>query len=432
TTVGISLLALIVLPIPFLRSAGYGGLLIPLVTVLVVCTLLPVLLATVGPQLDWPHRRHGDQPSRLWSTWARGVTRRRWLAAGAALLILGALVFPVSSLVLGDPSADALASSGPAYQALRTLETSGIGAGVLSPIDVLSTPRDAAVLTGRLAQVTGVRGAVAPAAGTWRRNGTALIAVLPTADSATAEGRATLDRVRQAAHAGPVHGRVGGHAAGNADFVSAVYGNFPLMVGLIALVTFVLLARAFRSLLLPLKAIVLNVLSVGAAWGVLTLVWQEGHGSAQLWNIPATGSITSWIPLMVFAFLFGLSMDYEVFILSRMREEYDATGSTNAAVIRGIGHTGRLVTSAAMILMLTFVAMASGPQTEIKLLATGIFLDATVIRMLLVPALVSLLGSWNWWLPALPAKLLGVRPPAWKPLGRVDQLTPRRLPDVIP
>jgi RND superfamily putative drug exporter len=277
---------------------------------------------------------------------------------------------------------------------------------------------------------------VAPAAGTWRRNGTALIAVLPTADSATAEGRATLDRVRQAAHAGPVHGRVGGHAAGNADFVSAVYGNFPLMVGLIALVTFVLLARAFRSLLLPLKAIVLNVLSVGAAWGVLTLVWQEGHGSAQLWNIPATGSITSWIPLMVFAFLFGLSMDYEVFILSRMREEYDATGSTNAAVIRGIGHTGRLVTSAAMILMLTFVAMASGPQTEIKLLATGlatgIFLDATVIQMLLVPALVSLLGSWNWWLPALPAKLLGVRPPAWKPLGRVDQLTPRRLPDVIP
>src|SRR5439155_8316639 len=146
----------------------------------------------------------------------------------------------------------------------------------------------------------------------------------------------------------------------------------------------------------------------------LVLVWQHGHGSEQLWNIAATGSVPSWIPLMVFAFLFGLSMDYEVFILARMREEYDATGSTREAVVRGIGRTGRLVTSAALILFLAFISLASGPQTDVKVMATGlaagILLDATVIRALLVPAVVSLLGRWNWWLPAWPARLLRVAP----------------------
>jgi RND superfamily putative drug exporter len=207
---------------------------------------------------------------------------------------------------------------------------------------------------------------------------------------------------------------VGGIGAENDDFVSAIYGSFPVMIALIAVLTFVLLARAFRSLLLPLKAVVLNVISVAAAWGVITLVWQEGHGSNLLWGIDATHSVTAWIPLMVFAFLFGLSMDYEVFILARMREEFDASGSTDAAVVRGIGRTGRLVTSAALILFLAFVSMASGPQTDVKVFATGlaagILVDATLIRALLVPAVVSLFGRWNWWLPAWPARLLRVEP----------------------
>ena len=186
------------------------------------------------------------------------------------------------------------------------------------------------------------------------------------------------------------------------------------MIGLIVLVTFVLLARAFRSILLPLKAVILVLVSVAASWGILVLVWQDGFGSQAIWGIQATGAITSFVPLMVFAFLFGISMDYEVFILARMREEYDATGRTNAAVIRGIGTTGRLVTSAALILFLAFAALGSGPETTIKIFATGlaagVLLDATVVRMLLVPALVSLFGRWNWWLPALPARLLRVLP----------------------
>jgi RND superfamily putative drug exporter len=207
---------------------------------------------------------------------------------------------------------------------------------------------------------------------------------------------------------------MGGVAAQNLDFIDAVYGNFPLMLALIAVIVFLLLARAFRSIVLPLKAVVLNVISVLSAWGVLTLVWQHGKGSDLIWGIPATGSITAWIPLMIFAFLFGLSMDYEVFILSRMREEYDATGDTDEAVIRGIGRTGRLVTSAALILFLAFLSLASSPGTDVKVMATGlaagILLDATVIRALLVPAVVSLFGRWNWWMPKLPARILRVQP----------------------
>jgi RND superfamily putative drug exporter len=191
------------------------------------------------------------------------------------------------------------------------------------------------------------------------------------------------------------------------------------MIALITLTTFVLLARAFRSLLLPLKAILLNVLSVAAAWGVLVLVWQHGFGSELIWDVQATGSIPSWMPLMVFAFLFGLSMDYEVFILSRMREEYDRTGSTETAVVQGIGRTGRLVTSAALILFLAFTSMASGPETDVRMMATGlaagILLDATVIRALIVPAVIALMGRWNWWLPHWPARVLRVEPSVLRP-----------------
>jgi RND superfamily putative drug exporter len=257
----------------------------------------------------------------------------------------------------------------------------------------------------------------------WHHAGAAVVETFTITDGSSASGRKTLDRVRSVAHAAGPDVRLGGLAAQNEDFINAVYGNFPLMIALIAIITFVLLARAFRSLLLPLKAVLLNVISVGAAWGVLDLVWQRGHGSHLIWGIPATGSVTAWIPLMVFAFLFGLSMDYEVFILARMREEYDASGSTDAAVVRGIGRTGRLVTSAALILFLAFISLASGPETDVKVLATGlaagILLDATVIRALLVPAVVSLFGRWNWWLPHLPARLLRVEP----------SLPPQPLPD---
>jgi RND superfamily putative drug exporter len=415
TTVAIGLLALVALPLPFLRSVGYGGMLIPLISVLVAMTLLPVVLAKLGQRLDWPHIRDDDNASRSWTNWAHLVVRRRRIAALGAALVLAALVLAATNLQLGISNVNTLAKEGDAKQGLLALERSGIGSGAIVPNEVLvGGSTSPAKVAQALAAVPGVHGAVAPSSPEWQRNGAAVVEAFPTPDASSASGRSTLDNVRTSARATGSDVHLGGLAAQNEDFINAVYGNFPLMIALIAFITFVLLARAFRSLLLPLKAVVLNVISVGAAWGVLELVWQNGHGSSLIWGIAATGSVTAWIPLMVFAFLFGLSMDYEVFILSRMREEYDATGSTDTAVVRGIGRTGRLVTSAALILFLAFVSLASGPETEIKVLATGlaagILLDATVIRALLVPAVISLFGRWNWWLPRMPARLLRVEP----------------------
>ena len=414
TTVAIGLLAMVALPVPFLRSMGIGGMLIPLVSTLVAITLLPVVLSKMGQRLDWPHRRTDDRASRSWTRWAQFVVRRRWIAAGVAVAILGALIVAATGLTLGDASPDTIAKSGDAKTGLTELEDSGIGSGALLPYEILTEGTNPNHVAADVREVSGVHGAVAPDSPQWRSGNAAEALAFPTADDSTAAGKDTLDRVRSAAHAAGPDVVVGGLPAQNADFISAVYGNFPLMIALIAVVTFILLARAFRSLLLPLKAVILNVASVAAAWGVLAVVWQNGHGSDFLWGIDATGSVPAWIPLMVFAFLFGLSMDYEVFILSRMREEYDATGDTNTAVVRGIGRTGRLVTSAALILFLAFVALASGPGTDLKMFATGlaagILLDATVVRALLVPAVVSLFGRWNWILPAWPARLLRVKP----------------------
>jgi RND superfamily putative drug exporter len=415
TTVAIGLLAMIVLPLPFLRSIGYAGMLIPLVSVIVAVTLLPIVLAKFGDRLDWPHVRSDDAASRSWTAWARLVVRRRWIAAAGAAVVLAALVLAATNLQPGAANVDTLSTQGDAHAGLVALERSGIGAGALQPIEVLvpaGTAQSAVVAS--LRSVPGVHGAVAPRGAQWQRGGLALVDAIPVADGSTSAGRDTISGARTAAHATAAGARVGGIGPENADFVSAIYGSFPVMIALIAVLTFLLLARAFRSLLLPLKAVVLNVISVAAAWGVMTLVWQDGHGSSLLWGIAATHSVTAWIPLMVFAFLFGLSMDYEVFILSRMREEFDRTGSTDEAVVRGIGRTGRLVTSAALILFLAFLSMASGPETDVKVFATGlaagIMLDATVIRALLVPAVVSLLGRWNWWLPARPARWLRVEP----------------------
>ena len=419
-TVAIGLLALIALPLPFLRSMGYGGMLIPLVSTLAAITLLPVVMAKLGSRLDWPHRRTDDKASRAWTRWAEAVSRRRWLAAGAGMAVILALVIAATDLQLGTSDANTMAKSGDSKVGLDALEAAGIGEGSLLPHEILIEGNtDPDQVAADLNQVEGIHGAVAPDSPEWRRNGTAIVEAIPIPDSGSDEGGATLAAVRDTAHAAGPDVLVGGQPAANDDFIDAVYGSFPLMIALITVTTFILLARAFRSLLLPAKAIILNVLSVAAAWGVLVLVWQHGYGSELIWDIQATGSIPSWMPLMIFAFLFGLSMDYEVFILSRMREEYDRTGSTETAVVQGIGRTGRLVTSAALILFLAFVSMASGPGTDLKMFATGlgagILLDATVIRALIVPAVITLMGRYNWWLPSWPAKLLRVKP---SPLAR--------------
>ncbi len=410
TTVGIGLLSLVVLPIPFLRSIGYAGMLIPVVSVLVSITLLPVILATIGPTIDRPRLRNERDASRFWLRWAEWTVRRRWLAAAIALAVLVALAAPTLGIQIGNASPTSLSKQGDARRGLDVLQRSGIGAGALTEFAVLV--RDgarAATVAQRLRGVAGVRGAAVGFSG----GGASVVDVFPAAQANGPSGRSLYTRLRAAAHTVPGT-TVGGQVAGNSDFVSTVYGNFPLMIALIAVLTLILLARAFRSILLPLKAVLLNLLSVAAAWGVMVLVWQHGWGSHLIWGIPGTSAITAFIPLMVFAFLFGLSMDYEVFILARVREEFDGGRSTTDAVVHGLARTGRLVTSAALILFLAFAALGSGPEVIIKIFATGlaagIILDATIVRALLVPALVSLFGRWNWWLPALPARLLRVKP----------------------
>ena len=415
-TVAIGLLSMIILPVAMLRSVGIGGVLVPLVSVAVAITLLPVILATVGPRLDWPRLRTERTASRVFSAWARGVYRHRWLAALGGIAILVALMLPALSLHLGLPGSSAEATSGPAHAALTTLTEGGVPAGVLTPTEVLTSGHADAVRAAAV-KVPGVYTAFAPATSDYHSAGTAIVTVIPTAEDGGPAGQATMQHLEAALVPNPHVLGVGGDGPSLIDFDHAVYGNFPLMLTIIGVATFLLLTRAFRSVVLAAKAVVFNLVSLAAAYGVLTWVWQDGHGSHAVWGIPATGAITMWVPLMVFAFLFGLSMDYEVFILTRIREVYDGSGDARHAVTEGLGRTGRLVTSAAAILMLTFLSMSTGPQTDLKILATGlgagILIDAVVIRCLLVPAMVALFGRVNWWLPGWLGRVLRV--PASQP-----------------
>ncbi len=410
--VGIGLLSLLVLPVPFMRSVGVGGALIPLASVAATLSLTPALLGGIGPRVDWPRLRREASASRAWTAWARGVVRYRVAAAAVLFLIIAGLSAAFFTMNIGQSTTDSLATDGPAYDALHALENGGVTPGALTPIEVLVSKGQAPEAARELREVDGVAHTLISreTASTSAEN--TVVIVVPEHETVNNN---SVDVVRSVkARSATIPGVIGvtGMGAAQLDFLHGVYGNFPLMLALISLLTFVLLARAFRSLVLALKAVILNLLSLAATFGIMVLFWQEGFGSEAIFGISATGAITFWLPLIVFAFLFGLSMDYEVFILARMREEYDATGSTNEAVVRGIGRTGRLVSSAALILFLAFAALAAGPGTDLKVMATalgfGILLDATLIRSVLTPALVALFGDWNWYMPDWAAKILRV------------------------
>jgi RND superfamily putative drug exporter len=266
------------------------------------------------------------------------------------------------------------------------------------------------VVATKLAAVPGVIGATAPPG--WQRGPNSFVEGFANIDGA-APGIQTIIDDANASLEG-ANGTLTGNAATYRDFLHALFGSFPYALGLVLLLTLLLLTRAFRSPVLAIKAVVLNLLSLTATLGIVVLIFQEGHGSS-LWNVQASGAITAYIPVMIFAFLFGLSMDYEVFMLSRIREAYDETGSTDKAIELGLARTGKLVTSAALILMFAFIVLSSSPGYEIKSLAiglaAGIIFDATVIRGLLVPALMKLLGRANWWMPQWIATLLRVTEP---------------------
>ena len=415
STVAVGLLSMVLLPLPFIRSIGIGGMLIPAVSVIVSITLLPALLSVLGPRINklrvMPTRFVAvtDPESGWWGRWARLVSRRPLPVAAVGVVIVGVLLALGSQLNPSEAQAKDFPGKGDAITGRNVLASAGISAGVMKPFIVLTPASEVNQVEQRLRGVEGVLGATAP--DSWRKDGLALVEAIPSVDGSSKAVRGTISRVKDALPAGA---SLGGVAPEDRDFVHAVYGNFPYVLLFVVLLTYVLLARAFRSLLLPLKAVILNLVSLGAAYGIIVFIFQQGHGSQAIWGVPATQSIIPWIPLMIFAFLFGLSMDYEVFMLTRMREAYDETKSTREAVALGLARTGKLVTSAALVLMFAFFVLSTSPGTDIKQfgigLAAGIIFDATVIRALLVPAIMMLMGRWNWWLPAWAARPLRTRP----------------------
>jgi RND superfamily putative drug exporter len=404
-TVAISLLSLVVLPLPFLRTVGFGGLFIPLVSVLVALTLLPVILASAGRRLEWPRTRAGRRApsaeSRTWQRVATTVVRHRWTAALLATVVLVVLALPVFGIRLGSPEVLATATgSSPAATAFRDVADSGISPGVAKPVEVLTADRAEAVRV--LGGVDGVAAVLAPEGPAWQSGGAGMVDVVLDTDPSTDAGRATLAEVRAAAAALP-DTLVGGRAAGDVDSVEGIYGNAWWVLLIIVAITFALLARALHSIWLPVKALALNVVSVAAAYGMTVWIWQDGNLTDLLFGATATGTLTFWVPIAAFSFLFGLSMDYEVFILSRIREGHEQGMGTDEATVYGVSRTGRLVTSAALILFLAFVALSTVPVVDVKIFATtlalGILLDATVVRGVLTPALVAGFGQVNWWWP---------------------------------
>jgi RND superfamily putative drug exporter len=413
-TASLGLFALVVVPVSLVRGIGISGLFIPSTATLVALTLLPAVLSKIGPRVDWPRRRSSGQASRFWTAWSERVIRNRVAAAVIGLGILGGLAGVATTINISQPTGAALASSGPYAAGLHALQADGFGSGALTtvPIYVPSAPQAPAVMAA-LDKVASVRGALSPSGPSWHQGSSAIVLAIPTNEVGTSHGGTSLADIRHTVPAGVL---VGGDPAQTVDETSATYGAFPLMFGLVALVTFVLLARGLRSILLPAKAVLLNALSVAAAYGLVVLVFQHGLGTQALWGISATGSVNTFVPLLMFGFLFGISMDYEVFILSRVREGFDRTRSTHTGLVEGVSRTGRLVTSAALILCFALASLSTANNITVRELAfglaAGVLLDALVVRMLLLPALVSLFGTANWWLPERARRLLRLPPPA--------------------
>jgi RND superfamily putative drug exporter len=436
TAVAIGLALLILLPLPFLRGFGVGGLLIPVVSIVAALTLLPVLLSLVAGPLDhvrliprlWLQRREAGGRD-AWARTSRWIMRRPIpiaLGATAALLLLG---LPLCQIELGPGTNDGLPRTLESLQGVDVL-TAAVGAGATTPLSVvidtgraggLDDPPNVLAL-GRLREQLSRDPEVAavyfsPPLPLFvdLANRHAHMLVIGKSDFGAPASLAFVDRLRgplidAADFPAPATVLVGGTPAAGHDFLGIVRTWLPgLMIAILA-ATWVLLTRAFRSLVLPLKAIALNLLSIVAAYGATVAAFSWGWGSP--FGLIGHAQVDAWIPIMVFALLFGLSMDYEVFLVSRMRESWDGGANNEDAVVEGLATTGRLVTSAGLIMAAAFAGFVVGTIVELQqlgfALTTAVLIDVTIVRALLLPATMKLFGAWNWYLPDAVARLLRV------------------------
>jgi RND superfamily putative drug exporter len=442
-TVVIAILGLSVAGIPFLTAAGVAISVIVFIMVIASVTLLPAFLGLAGHRINGLGRRgqrvrsaRTDRATGAgWERWGRHVSRHPWGYVIGVTALLLALAAPVFALRLGFPDDGTLPHSRTERRSYD-LVADGFGPGVNGPLVIavdISADRD--VVPPLLAAVRADRGiaSVAPAEISADGRVATLLAFPTTApqDKATLE---TVHRLRndvfpQVLAGTPAQAHVGGQTASWADIGNKVGRRLPLFIVAVVFLSFVLLALVFRSVLVPLKAALLNLLSIGAAYGVIVMVFQWGWGK-NLIGLESTVPTIAFIPMFMFAILFGLSMDYEVFLLSRIKEEYRLSKDNVGSVIRGISSTARVITSAALIMIAVFLGFVLGEDPATKMmglgLATAIFLDATVVRLVLVPATMTILGDAAWWFPARLDRLL----PSID--GHSEALAPQPTQPVVP
>ncbi|MFJ8013842.1 MMPL family transporter [Streptomyces sp. NPDC096339] len=426
-TVVVSILGMAVANVPFMTVGGLAVSIVVLTMVLASVTLLPAFLGAAGPRLGRAGRigraLQTRKPGRLarrrdpaagaahaagWRRWIGHVSRHPVpYAVGAAGLLLMATL-PVLGLRVGLPDDGSLPQSRTERRAYD-LVAEGFGPGINGPLVIAADPTGDPGVLDRLVGAVAADPGIASVAPTHidRATGIATLVVFPTTspqDKATADTIARLrtDVLPTAIGHGPARAHVGGAAASLSDVGQRTSQRLPVFVAAVLAMSFLLLMLVFRSVLVPLKAVLLNLLSIGAAYGIMVAVFQWGWGGALI-GLEATVPIVSFIPMFLFAILFGLSMDYEVFLLSRVREEYLRTGDNGTAIVEGVSGTARIITSAALIMVAVFLSFAVADDPSAKMfglgLATAIFIDATVVRMVLVPATMTLLGRANWWLP---------------------------------
>jgi RND superfamily putative drug exporter len=415
-TVIIALLGMLAIGLSFISGLGIGAAAVVALTVAAAVTLLPAVLGFVGTKVDkwrlpWVHNDGNGTRETVWHRWSRLVQRHASALTIAGLAVVLALALPVLSLRLGFTDAGNDPAGTQTRQAYDLL-SKGFGPGFNGPfLLAIELPPDRnhnvdlANLETAISATSGVA-SVAPAvtnpAGT-----TAIMRVYPRTapqDEATSSLLHHLrqDVIPQATAASGAKVYVGGFAALTDDFSNLLGQRLPLFIGVVILLSFLLLMAVFRSILVPLKAAIMNLLSVGAAYGVIVMIFQFGWGK-DLVGVGKEGPIQAFLPIMMFAILFGLSKDYEVFLLSRIREEYLRTGDNRDAVADGLSATARVITAAAAIMCTFFLAFVLGDNIIIKLFGIGfasaIFIDATLIRLVIVPSTMELLGDANWWLP---------------------------------